>query len=104
MLDCELLREVYINLLDVKEPKFNLSNNISEINIAKSKNYHKSIVKVSDIELKKHKVFLKQELKKNFYWIFLNLYSFSKSTNSLIFTSLNPEFSNKKTNIFLNSL
>lgn len=67
LLDCELLREVYINLLDVKEPKFNLSNNISEINIAKSKNYHKSIVKVSDIELKKHKVFLKQELKKNFY-------------------------------------
>jgi len=25
LLDCELLREVYINLLDVKEPKFNLS-------------------------------------------------------------------------------
>ena len=31
LLDCELLREVYINLLDVKEPKFNLSsNNISQ--------------------------------------------------------------------------
>ena len=27
LLDCELLREVYINLLDVKEPKFNLSAN-----------------------------------------------------------------------------
>ena len=26
LLDCELLREVYINLLDAKEPKFNLSN------------------------------------------------------------------------------
>ena len=25
LLDCELLREVYINLLDAKEPKFNLS-------------------------------------------------------------------------------
>ena len=25
LLDCELLREAYINLLDVKEPKFNLS-------------------------------------------------------------------------------
>ena len=25
LLDCELLREVYINLLDVKEPKFNLT-------------------------------------------------------------------------------
>ena len=29
LLDCELLREVYINLLDVKEPKLNLSNTIS---------------------------------------------------------------------------
>ena len=27
LLDCELLREVYINLLDAKEPKFNLSSN-----------------------------------------------------------------------------
>ena len=27
LLDCELLREVYINLLDAKEPKFNLSKN-----------------------------------------------------------------------------
>ena len=26
LLDCELLREVYINLLDAKEPKFNLLN------------------------------------------------------------------------------
>ena len=26
LLDCELLREVYINLLDVKEPKLNLSS------------------------------------------------------------------------------
>jgi len=67
LLDCELLREVYINLLEVKEPKFNLSNNVSEINIAKSKNYNKSVVEISEIELKKHKEFLKSELKKNFY-------------------------------------
>ena len=67
LLDCELLREVYINLLDVKEPKFNLSNNISEININKAKDYNKTIVKISDIELKEHKHFLKSELKKNFY-------------------------------------
>ena len=33
LLDCELLREVYINLLDVKEPKFNLSNDILEQNV-----------------------------------------------------------------------
>ena len=37
LLDCELLREVYINLLDAKEPKFNLSNNVLEQNIKKTK-------------------------------------------------------------------
>ena len=63
LLDCELLREVYINLLDVKEPKFNLSNNISEININKAKDYSKKVVRISDDELKKHKEFLKLELK-----------------------------------------
>ena len=67
LLDCELLREVYINLLDVKEPKFNLSNNSQEINITKAKEYNKTVIKVSDIELKKHAVFLRTELKKNFY-------------------------------------
>ena len=67
LLDCELLREVYINLLGVKEPKFNLSNNISETNINEIKDYNKAIVKISDIEIKKHKEFLKSELKKNFY-------------------------------------
>ena len=67
LLDCELLREVYINLLDAKEPKFNLSNNPSEQNINKAKDYSKSIVKISEAEQKKHKEFLKSELKKNFY-------------------------------------
>ena len=67
LLDCELLGEAYINLLDVKEPKFNLSNSSSETNINKAKDYGKTVVKISDIELKKHKDFLKSELKKNFY-------------------------------------
>ena len=67
LLDCELLREVYINLLDAKEPKFNLSNNISEININREKDYNKTIVKISDNELESHRKFLKSELKKNFY-------------------------------------
>ena len=67
LLDCELLREVYINLLDVKEPKFNLSDNPSPQNINKAKDYSKLIVKISEAELKKHKEFLKSELKKNFY-------------------------------------
>ena len=67
LLDCELLREAYINLLDVKEPKFNLSNSVSETNIKKAKDYNKTEVKISEAEIKKHKDFLKSELKKNFY-------------------------------------
>ena len=67
LLDCELLREVYINLLDAKEPKFNLSSNSGEESINEVKNYNKTIIKVSDLEIEKHKNFLKTELKKNFY-------------------------------------
>ena len=67
LLDCELLREVYINLLDAKEPKFNLSNNAEEMNIDNIRVYNKSIVHISEDEIKKHKEFLKLELKKNYY-------------------------------------
>ena len=67
LLDCELLREVYINLLDEREPKFDLSNNLSRQNILKAKDYNKAVVKISEEEVKKHKEFLKSELKKNFY-------------------------------------
>ena len=67
LLDCELLREVYINLLDAKEPKFDLSNNIEAQRLNKTKDYSKAIVKISEDEIKKHKDFLKSELRKNFY-------------------------------------
>ena len=67
LLDCELLREVYINLLDAREPKFNLTNNLSEANINNTKDYNKEIVAISDEEIVKHNQFLKSELKKNFY-------------------------------------
>ena len=66
LLDCELLREVYINLLEVKEPKFNLTND-EEQNTNKVQDYSKKIIEVSELEIKKHKEFLKSELKKNFY-------------------------------------
>jgi DNA polymerase III subunit epsilon len=67
LLDCELLREVYINLLDAKEPKFNLlNNNVDKKNIG-TKEYNKKIVEISEIEIKKHKEFLKNELKKNYF-------------------------------------
>ena len=69
LLDCELLREVYINLLDAKEPKFNLSSvaqdEIKSFN--REKKYNKTILKISEKEVKRHKEFLKSELKKNFY-------------------------------------
>ena len=67
LLDCELLREVYINLLDAKEPKFNLSNNNLDENRFVSSDYNKKVVKISEVEERKHKQFLKAELKKNFY-------------------------------------
>ncbi len=67
LLDCELLREVYINLLDVKEPKFNLSPNSAEQSMIKNRKYNKEILKISENELKLHKEFLKKELKKNFH-------------------------------------
>ena len=67
LLDCELLREVYINLLDVKEPKFNLSPNSPEQSTTKNRKYNKEILRISESELKLHKEFLKKELKKNFH-------------------------------------
>ena len=69
LLDCELLREVYINLLDAKEPKFNLSpsshDKFNSINI--NKIYNKKVVEISENDSNLHKEFLKSELKKNFY-------------------------------------
>ena len=62
-----MLREVYINLLDAKEPKFNLSLNNPELNVLKNKSYNKVVLKIKETEIKLHNDFLKRELKKNFY-------------------------------------
>ena len=70
MLDCELLREVYINLLEAKEPKlFSSFNTISKVIDDKEfeKEYSKKIILPSEIELKKHQAFISKEIKKNFY-------------------------------------
>ena len=71
LLDCELLREVYINLLDAKEPKLIFSNDSLDINFKNKNNikkdYCKIVVKPTNEELKLHKEFLKKELKKNHY-------------------------------------
>ncbi len=67
LLDCELLREVYINLLGAKEPKFNLSSSSDEQNVIHNTTYNKQVLDISDTEIKLHQDFLKKELKKNFY-------------------------------------
>ncbi len=69
LLDCELLREAYINLLDAKEPKFNLAtiSNNEDKNESIEKRYNKSVHQITNLEAEKHKKFLKTELKKNFY-------------------------------------
>lgn len=69
VLDCELLREVYIYLLDAKEPKlsFNSKTEIKKSSNDTVLNYSKKIVKPSDEELKNHNIFLKTELKKNYF-------------------------------------
>ena len=69
LLDCELLREVYINLLGAKEPKFNLSSEDKSLKYSneKIKVYSKKLTKISEKEVLNHKEFIKSEIKKNFY-------------------------------------
>ena len=69
LIDCELLSKVYINLIDQKEPTFNLEENINESSSTNIINtlYYKRVVKPSSEEIKNHKVYLKQNLKKNYF-------------------------------------
>tara|TARA_B100001109_G_C18847203_1_gene467435 strand:- start:856 stop:1530 length:675 start_codon:yes stop_codon:yes gene_type:complete len=66
LIDCDLLAKVYINLIDQKEPSLNFQDNNQEIkNNNKIISYFKKIVKPSPDELDKHKLYLKEKLKKN---------------------------------------
>ena len=69
LIDCDLLAKVYINLIDQKEPLLNFQNQEDHINDEKNLNipYCKKIVKPTNIEIEKHKEYLKNNLKKNFY-------------------------------------
>tara|TARA_X000000368_G_C22946002_1_gene674400 strand:+ start:430 stop:1098 length:669 start_codon:yes stop_codon:yes gene_type:complete len=70
LIDCELLAKVYINLLDQKEPKLNFIDDSQEIgnrNISIKKSYSKKIIMPSEAEIKKHKEYLKKDIKKNFF-------------------------------------
>ncbi|MDC1330772.1 DNA polymerase III subunit epsilon [Pelagibacteraceae bacterium] len=70
LIDCDLLAKVYINLLDQKEPTLNFKNEFNEkiiINSNDTNHYYKKVVKPSEAELKLHKEYLKNNLKKNFF-------------------------------------
>ena len=70
LLDCHLLKEVYINLLDLKEPKLNFKNvELTETNFERNKSRNKSrkIVSITEEELMKHKEYIKKDLTKNFF-------------------------------------
>jgi len=70
LVDCDLLSKVYINLLDQKEPTLNFQNQDNEkkiINSINSSQYYKKIIKPTEDELKLHKDYLKNSLKKNFF-------------------------------------
>ncbi len=69
LIDCDLLAKVYINLIDQKEPTLNFQETNPKLRKIDEGNliYYKGIVKPTDIELKKHKEYLKQNLKKNFF-------------------------------------
>ncbi len=73
LIDCELLAKVYINLIDQKEPSFNLNdkndfNDIEDTLINKKKiSYSKKVIKPTAEELKKHNEYVYKNLKKNYY-------------------------------------
>ena len=72
LIDCHLLKEIYINLVDQKEPKLNLENedvvntNLNNDNIINN-NIDRKIIKPTTSELELHKKFLKSSLVKNYY-------------------------------------
>ena len=69
LVDCDLLAKVYINLIDQKEPTLDFQNQDEKLNILKKGkvSYFKKVVQISEEEMKKHKEFLKINLKKNYF-------------------------------------
>ena len=72
LIDCHLLKEVYVNLLDQKEPKLDLqSSGIIDLKLhygtKKENNIPRKIIEPNDDELKLHKKYLKFQLPKNNY-------------------------------------
>ena len=72
LIDCDLLAKVYINLIDQKEPTLNFQNQSKEVvNTKNEVSYYKKIIVPSMEEMDNHKIYLKNSLKKNYFWFFL---------------------------------
>ena len=68
LIDCDLLAKVYINLIDQKEPTLDFSDVHSSLNKDNNNvSYFKKIISPNEIELKKHREYLKNNLKKNYF-------------------------------------
>ena len=68
LVDCDLLAKVYINLIDQKEPTLDFKQNLdAEENKNFKTEYFKKVVLPSDEELEKHKKYLQENLKKNYF-------------------------------------
>ena len=69
LIDCDLLAKVYINLIDQKEPTLNFQNLDMETDNQNSSKvaYFKKVIKPSEDEILKHKEYLKNHLKKNYF-------------------------------------
>ena len=69
LIDCDLLAKVYINLIDQREPTLNFQSEDLKINQESNYNinYFKKIIEPTQEELQKHKEYLKNNLKKNFF-------------------------------------
>ena len=69
LIDCDLLAKVYINLTDQREPTLDFQNNEGEIKEKNISNeaYFKKTISPTVEELKKHKEYLKKNLKKNYF-------------------------------------
>ena len=69
LIDCDLLAKVYINLIDQKEPTLDFQKVDANSQFSEKGNilYFKKVIEPTVEELKKHKEFLKKDLKKNFF-------------------------------------
>jgi len=72
LIDCHLLKEIYVNLVDQKTPKLNLENveiidSKSNDNINIKKNKLRVVIKPNNDELQLHKKYLNSDLPKNYY-------------------------------------